>query len=492
MHGGRAQDAPQWKLWMSEANALPAAETGDILVVDDSRTNRLALQRSLEQQGHRVSLAEDGAQAIVQLHARPCDVVLLDIVMPGVDGYAVLTHMMEEPSLRHIPVIVISAVDELDAVVRCIELGAEDYLPKPFNSVLLRARLNASLRRKRLRDLEQAYLRQEVMLRQSEKLATLGRLSAGMAHELNNPIAAIQRGAQQVSDAFRGHLDAETALDKAPSTRGIAALRAYVETRSDHRLDLDPLERSDREEEIAAWLDAQGVADGWELAPDLVSMGVDTQTLDALAAGFGPGTLAAALVWIVSSGSVLDVNNEIADAAQRIAAIVKALKTYTYLDRAPVQNVDVSEGIESTLVMMRSRLRGVAIQRDYAADLPVIEAYSSELNQVWTNLIDNAASVLAGTGVLAIAARREGNHVVVKVSDSGPGIPAEVQPLIFDPFFTTKAPGEGTGLGLNISHNIVVKRHGGEITVRSQPGETVFTVRLPLRLSQSESERANA
>lgn len=475
---------------MSHESALPAAEAGDILVVDDSRMNRLALQRSLEQQGHRVRLAEDGEQAIEELHARPCDVVLLDIVMPGMDGYAVLTYMMEHAELRHIPVIVISAVDELDAVVRCIELGAEDYLSKPFNSVLLRARLNASLRRKRLRDLEQAYLRQEVMLRQSEKLATLGRLSAGMAHELNNPIAVIQRGAQQAPSAFRRHLDAEVTLNADGASRGISDLRARVDARSDHRMDLDMLERSDLESALVTWLDTQGIGESWVLAPDLVSIGVNTEALDALATAFAPEVLPAALAWIVSSSSLLDVNNEIADAAQRIAAIVKALKTYTYLDRAPVQNVDVREGLESTLVMMRARLRGVTVQRDFASDLPVIEAYSSELNQVWTNLIDNAAAVLAGSGVLSIAARREGDQVVVEVLDSGPGIPPEVQPLIFDPFFTTKPPGEGTGLGLNISHNIVVKRHGGEITVRSQPGETVFTVRLPLRLtsgSQAES-----
>ncbi len=489
---------------MSQESAPPAAESGEILVVDDSRVNRLALQRSLEQQGHQVRVAEDGAQAIDALHARPCDVVLLDIMMPGVDGYGVLTHMMEDAELRHIPVIIISAVDELDAVVRCIELGADDYLHKPFNAVLLRARLNASLRRKRLRDLEQAYLRQEVALRQNEKLATLGRLSAGMAHELNNPIAAISRGAQQVLDSFLRHLDAEAALDAdaaphaegAPHVEGaphaIATLRARVDARSNHRMDLDPLERSDREEALISRLDALGVADGWSLAPDLVNLGMESAALDALAAELapelGPGALPAALAWIVSSSSLLDVHGEIADAAQRIAEIVKALKTYTYLDRAPVQNVDVREGIESTLVMLRARLRGVTLRRDYAPDLPVIEAYSSELNQVWTNLIDNAASVLtgeqapAGGGVLTITARREGNEVVVEVGDNGPGIPADVQPLIFDPFFTTKPPGEGTGLGLNISHNIIVKRHGGEINVRSHPGETVFTVRLPLRL----------
>ena len=177
-------------------------ERGHILVVDDYPMNRLKLSRVLQQQGHTVALAENGQQALAKLRNETFDVVLLDIIMPEMDGYQVLEVMKGDSRLRDIPVIVISAVDEIDSAVRSIEMGAEDYLPKPFNPVFLRARLNASLRRKRLRDLEQVYLQQEIMLRQSEKLATLGRLSAGMAHELNNPAAAVKRGAGQLAPGY--------------------------------------------------------------------------------------------------------------------------------------------------------------------------------------------------------------------------------------------------------------------------------------------------
>ena len=175
---------------------------GHILVVDDNRMNRLKLALSLEQQGHKVSSAEDGEQALTMLAASPYDAVLLDIVMPGLDGFQVLERIKSDNALRDVPVIVISAVDEMDNAVRCIEIGAEDYLPKPFNPVLLRARLSASLQKKKLRDLEKAYLQQDLMLRQNEKLATLGRLSAGMAHELNNPASAAKGGTRQLRANF--------------------------------------------------------------------------------------------------------------------------------------------------------------------------------------------------------------------------------------------------------------------------------------------------
>ncbi len=244
-------------------------ETGHILVVDDNRVNRVKLSISLEGQGHRVALAEDGQQALDMLKQQAFDVVLLDIVMPGIDGFQVLEKVKADPELRDIPVIVISALEEIDSAVRCIEIGAEDYLPKPFNPVLLRARLRASLQKKKLRDLEKAYLRQEVTLRQNEKLATLGKLSAGMAHELNNPAAAVQRGAARLhatlDDLKRVHLRF-TDLGFSPAQMQVllemdrlAQTSAKKSPEPDDHSGSAALARSDREGEVENWLEAKGL-----------------------------------------------------------------------------------------------------------------------------------------------------------------------------------------------------------------------------------------
>jgi signal transduction histidine kinase len=468
-----------------------AEEQGHILVVDDNRMNRIKLSRSLELKGHAVDLAEDGQRALDMLKEEAYDVVLLDIIMPEMDGYQVLEIVKADPELRDIPVIVISALDEVDSAVRCIEMGAEDYLPKPFNPVLLQARLNASLQKKNLRDLEKAYLQQEVMLRQNEKLATLGKLSAGMAHELNNPAAAAQRGAAQlqaaVSDFQRTHLRLGELGLSDEQLESLLALDELVGERAKEPAQMDPLARSDHENELEIWLEEQGVADAWEVAPGLVNLGYDQEELSGLVEGFSPAQFPAVIDWLNYTYVMYSLLEEIGQGAGRITELVRALKEYTYLDQAPIQAVDIHAGLDSTLVILRSKLADVTVRRDYAHDLPRIQGRGSELNQVWTNLVDNAIDATDGKGTVTLRTRSDDEWVIVEVEDNGPGIPEEVLLNLFDPFFTTKAPGKGTGLGLNISHNIIVQKHQGRIDVSSQPGSTRFEVSIPLDCSPSES-----
>jgi signal transduction histidine kinase len=337
----------------------------------------------------------------------------------------------------------------------------------------------------KLRDLEQAYLQQEVMLRQSERLATLGRLSAGMAHELNNPTAVARQGAEQLRTSIARLERAQFALGAADLSNEqhdlIAELEKEAEARAKKPSSLDPVARSDLEQEVEDWLDRTGIEDPWEHASTLVSMGLCATELEDLVGNFDPAVAPVVIDYFGSQFTAYTLLEEIGHGARRIAEIVKALKGYSYMDQAPIQPVDVREGLSDTLVMLSSKLRdGINVSLDYAEDLPRIQGYGSELNQVWTNLIDNAIGAMDGKGALELKTYQDDDWVVVEVSDTGPGIPAEASEKIFDPFFTTKAPGEGTGLGLNISHGIVVEKHGGQISVQSKPGATRFTVKLPI------------
>jgi signal transduction histidine kinase len=468
-----------------------AENQGQILVVDDNRMNRMKLSRSLKQQGHTVALAENGQQALDMLRAESFDVVLLDIIMPELDGYQVLEQMKSDSQLRDIPVIMISAVEEIESVVRCIEMGAEDYLPKSFDPVLLKARLGACLEKKKLRDLERAYLQQEVMLRQSEKLATLGKLSAGMAHELNNPAAAAQRGAAQlrptVSHLQKTHLKLGELNLSETQLESLLALDQLARERAKQPADMDALARSDREAELESWLKEQGVENTWQAAPALVNLGYDKAELTRLVADFSPAQFSTVIEWLNCTYIIYSLLEEIGQGAGRITEIVRALKSYSYLDQAPVQAVAVHEGLDNTLVVLRSKLKpGVTVHRDYAPDLPPIQAFGSELNQVWTNIIDNAIDAMDGQGEITLRTRHDDQWVIVQIEDNGPGIPEAILPKLFDPFSTTKPPGQGTGLGLNISHNIVVQKHKGRIDVFSEPGKTCFEVRLPLNRAPGE------
>ena len=350
---------------------------------------------------------------------------------------------------------------------------------------------------------------------QRERLLALGSLSAGLTHELNNPASAAVRATAALRERVAGMRRKLGMIAGSPhppmALAALVGLQEQAAERVAKAPSLSPMEASDREDALTDWLDEHGITKGWELAPMFVQAGLDTAWLDQVAATMAEGAAAescevdgtevaapggaaapgdgldGALRWLGYTVETELLMNEIADSVTRISVLVDASKQYSQLDRAPYQVVDVHDLLDSTLTMLAAKIGdGITVVRDYGPGLPRIPAYPSELNQVWTNLIDNACAAMDGHGTLTVRTAMDDDRLLVEFADTGPGIPPDIRERIFEPFFTTKPVGQGTGLGLDISWRIVVNRHHGDLRVESVPGNTRLQVRLPLTGPQDD------
>lgn len=324
----------------------------------------------------------------------------------------------------------------------------------------------------------------EALLHQHEKMAALGTMSAGLAHELNNPSAAAQRSASELGRVMLKWRELTHTLEEQSLQGGekerLDDLMREMSAHVNAAVKIEALEKIEQVDQLQAWLEANGVESAWEFAPAMVSYGWNDKSLEPLTKS---ALFDLTVQWLGTGCLMMELIHEVQETTARISQIVQAMKSYTYLDQAPLLEVDVHEGLENTLVIMQHKLKkGISVKREYSPSLPRIEAYASELNQVWTNIIDNAVDAMNGSGEIILRTYAQGDHVIVEITDSGPGISDEVMTRIFDPFFTTKPPGKGTGLGLHISHDIIINRHHGQVLVESKPGKTTFRVILPRRI----------
>jgi signal transduction histidine kinase len=440
----------------------------------------------LEEWARAATVHEYAAGDVVAEQGKASDRFFL--VLEGTIQALMIENGRAEPTTQHVAPTWMGAIPVLTETPIGVRMQAKTpvrvaVIQAPeFTDLALRHR---PVHRRIMRQVRPVVSRITAMEQNRERLASLGTMAAGLAHELNNPAAAATRAASDLADALEvqsstiGHF-VEAGIERAEAQQ-LVDLQRQALAQACERTPLNTLDAADAEDDLADALEELGVQDAWRFAGALAGAGLDAEWARRVAGLAGDAT-GAALAWVAASLAARELAAELTESTERMSHLVSAVKTYAYMDRGEVIDADLHEGLETTLVVLGHKLKHTSIQveRDYDRSIPRVTMRGSELNQVWTNLLHNAIDALGQSGTIKITTRRDGACAEVEIADDGPGIPDGVRDRIFEPFFTTKAVGQGTGLGLDTVRRIVEDRHRGTIAVESEPGRTVFRVRLPL------------
>jgi two-component system, NtrC family, sensor kinase len=468
---------------------------GNILIVDDTPANLRLLVDILTENGYKARPVPNGKLALTAARNMPPDLILLDIMMPDMDGYEVCCHLKEDKLNRDVPIVFISAVNDVFDKVKAFAMGGVDFITKPFQveEVLVRVETHLSrvflqkdLQAKNeelLQTLQQLKATQNQLI-QSEKMALLGQLIAGIGHEINTPLGVIRSSIDNVADFLNQELESLPSFLKQLSFEREQDFLALLRKANQQNFTFSSKEKRQLKKMLICQLESQYIANSEIIADTLVDIGIydEIELFFPLFQDAQSQTILNTAYRIIS---LKKSTQTIGTAIDRAAKVVFALKSYARYDTFGEKvEINITDGIETALTLYQNQLKqGVEVIRNYQERLPLILCYTDELNQVWTNLIQNALQAIENRGTIKIDVRQQEGWLLIGITDSGKGIPPEIMPRIFEPFFTTKPPGEGSGLGLDIVKKIIEK-HRGTIEVESVPGQTTFTVSLPIEFKE--------